>query len=98
MMDGGAVDEVTQEGEARGATPGVAYDPLADARSFAAPRAFLTEICAHSACPGQARISRLTARTPRPASPVPADFARVDLRCVEAIQGEGAVHLRYEVR
>ena len=24
--------------------------------------------------------------------------AQVDLRCVEAIQGEGAVHLRYEVR
>jgi len=24
--------------------------------------------------------------------------AMVDLRCVETIQGEGAVHLRYEVR
>jgi dihydrofolate reductase len=26
------------------------------------------------------------------------DAAEVDLRCVETIQGEGAVHLRYEVR
>src|SRR6266516_2279908 len=26
------------------------------------------------------------------------DAAQVDLRCVETIQGEGAVHLRYEVR
>ena len=26
------------------------------------------------------------------------DSAEVDLRCVETIQGEGAVHLRYEVR
>ena len=26
------------------------------------------------------------------------DTARVDLRCTEAIQGEGAVHLRYEVQ
>jgi dihydrofolate reductase len=26
------------------------------------------------------------------------DTARVDLRCTEAIQGEGALHLRYEVR
>jgi hypothetical protein len=24
--------------------------------------------------------------------------AQADLRCVETIQGEGAVHLRYEVR
>jgi hypothetical protein len=24
--------------------------------------------------------------------------AQVDLRCIEAIRGEGAVHLRYEVR
>jgi dihydrofolate reductase len=24
--------------------------------------------------------------------------ARADLRCTEAIQGEGAVHLRYEIR
>ena len=26
------------------------------------------------------------------------DTARVDLRCIEAVHGEGAVHLRYEVR
>ena len=26
------------------------------------------------------------------------DAGEVDLRCVETIQGEGAVHLRYEVR
>jgi riboflavin biosynthesis pyrimidine reductase len=26
------------------------------------------------------------------------DSDEVDLRCVETIQGEGAVHLRYEVR
>ena len=26
------------------------------------------------------------------------DGGEVDLRCVESIQGEGAVHLRYEVR
>jgi len=26
-----------------------------------------------------------------------AALARVDLRCVESVQGEGAVHLRYEV-
>jgi hypothetical protein len=25
------------------------------------------------------------------------DSARVDLRCVESVQGEGAVHLRYDV-
>jgi hypothetical protein len=25
------------------------------------------------------------------------DAAAVDLRCVETVQGEGAVHLRYEV-
>jgi dienelactone hydrolase len=32
------------DGAVPGATPGVAYDPLADARSFAAARAFLTEV------------------------------------------------------
>ena len=26
------------------------------------------------------------------------DSVQVDMRCVEAIEGEGAVHLRYEVR
>jgi len=26
------------------------------------------------------------------------DAARMDLRCIETVQGEGAVHLRYEVR
>jgi hypothetical protein len=26
------------------------------------------------------------------------DAAEVDLRCIETIHGEGAVHLRYEVR
>ena len=26
------------------------------------------------------------------------DSAQVDMRCVETVQGEGAVHLRYEVR
>jgi dihydrofolate reductase len=26
------------------------------------------------------------------------DTGKVDLRCVETIEGEGAVHLRYEVR
>ncbi len=26
------------------------------------------------------------------------DAGEVDLRCIETIQGEGAVHLRYEVR
>ena len=32
-----------------GATPGVAYDSLADARSFAATRAFLAEAFAETA-------------------------------------------------
>jgi len=26
------------------------------------------------------------------------DAGEVDLRCIETIEGEGAVHLRYEVR
>src|SRR5258708_17439475 len=49
IMYGGALHGFTHSGAAPGATPGVAYDPLADARSFAATRAFLTEIFADSA-------------------------------------------------
>jgi dienelactone hydrolase len=41
IMYGGAVHGFTHEGAAPGPIPGVAYDPLADARSFAATRAFL---------------------------------------------------------
>lgn len=44
IMYGGAVHGFTHSHAAPGAVPGVVYDPLADARSFAATRAFLTEI------------------------------------------------------
>lgn len=44
VMYGGALHGFTHSRAAPGATPGVAYDPLADARSFAAARAFLTEV------------------------------------------------------
>jgi dienelactone hydrolase len=43
IMYGGAVHGFTHEDASPGAIPGVAYDPLADRRSFAAARAFLTE-------------------------------------------------------
>jgi hypothetical protein len=43
-MYGGALHGFTHSGAVPGAVPGVAYDPLADGRSFAATRAFLTEI------------------------------------------------------
>jgi dienelactone hydrolase len=39
----GAVHGFTHRHATPGPTPGVAYDPLADARSFAATRAFLAE-------------------------------------------------------
>jgi len=38
-------------------------------------------------------VPKLTGRGVRLFGP-----AQADLRCIEAIQGEGAVHLRYEVR
>jgi dienelactone hydrolase len=44
IMYGGAMHGFTHRHAAPGATPGVAYDPRADARSFAATRAFLTEV------------------------------------------------------
>jgi len=43
IMYGGAVHGFTHADAAPGAMPGVAYDPLADARSFAAARSFLAE-------------------------------------------------------
>jgi dienelactone hydrolase len=49
IMYGGARHGFTHSGAAPGAIPGVAYDPLADARSFAATRAFLAEAFAESA-------------------------------------------------
>jgi len=44
IMYGGALHGFTHARAVPGATPGVAYDPLADARSFAATRAFLAEV------------------------------------------------------
>src|SRR5258707_1435961 len=44
VMYGGAQHGFTHSRAVPGATPAVAYDPLADARSFAAARAFLTEV------------------------------------------------------
>ncbi|HTU03992.1 MAG TPA: dienelactone hydrolase family protein, partial [Trebonia sp.] len=46
IMFGGALHGFTHSGAARGAVPGVAYDPAADRRSFAATRAFLADIFA----------------------------------------------------
>ena len=43
IMYGGAMHGFTHEDARPGAIPGVAYDPLADRRSFAAARAFLAE-------------------------------------------------------
>jgi dienelactone hydrolase len=49
IMYGGAEHGFTHSRAAPGAIPGVAYDPLADARSFAATRAFLAEAFTESA-------------------------------------------------
>jgi dienelactone hydrolase len=49
IMYGGAVHGFTHSRAVPGATPGVAYDPLADARSFAAARDFLAEAFTDSA-------------------------------------------------
>lgn len=46
IMYGSALHGFTHSRATPGAVPGVAYDPLADSRSFAATRAFLTEIFA----------------------------------------------------
>lgn len=46
IMYGGALHGFTHTRAAPGAVPGVAYDPLADGRSFAATRDFLNEIFA----------------------------------------------------
>jgi len=43
IMYGGAVHGFTHEHAVPGAIPGVAYDALADRRSFLAARTFLTE-------------------------------------------------------
>jgi dienelactone hydrolase len=43
IMYGGAVHGFTHEHAVPGITPGVAYDPLADQRSFEAARTFLIE-------------------------------------------------------
>jgi dienelactone hydrolase len=43
VIYGNAMHGFTHEHAKPGATPGVAYDPIADARSFAATRAFLAE-------------------------------------------------------
>jgi dienelactone hydrolase len=49
IMYGGALHGFTHEGTALGAIPGVAYDPRADARSFAAARSFLAGLFADGA-------------------------------------------------
>ena len=49
IMYGGAEHGFTHSRAAPGAIPGVAYEPLADARSFAATRAFLAEAFTESA-------------------------------------------------
>jgi dienelactone hydrolase len=46
IMYGGAMHGFTHSRAKPGAVPGVAYDPLADSRSFAAARSFLAEIFA----------------------------------------------------
>jgi dienelactone hydrolase len=46
VMYGGALHGFTHKHAVPGAMPGVAFDPLADERSFAATRAFLTEALA----------------------------------------------------
>ena len=56
IMYGGAMHGFTHEHATPGAIPGVAYDALADQRSFAATRAFLAEALAPTAPhPGTAR-------------------------------------------
>jgi dienelactone hydrolase len=52
-MYGGALHGFTHSRAAPGAVPGVAYDPSADNRSFAAASSFLTEIFAASTSSGQ---------------------------------------------
>jgi dienelactone hydrolase len=44
IMYGGALHGFTHSGAPQGAIPGIAYDPRADNRSFAAASAFLAEI------------------------------------------------------
>jgi dienelactone hydrolase len=46
VMYGGALHGFTHKHAVPGAMPGVAFDPLADERSFAATRTFLTEALA----------------------------------------------------
>ena len=46
IMYGGALHGFTHADAAPGTVPGVAYDPLADSRSFAATRAFLADVFA----------------------------------------------------
>jgi dienelactone hydrolase len=47
IMYGGALHGFTHSRAVPGTVPGVAYDPLADQRSFAAARSFLAEVFAH---------------------------------------------------
>jgi len=49
LSDGGAQHGFTHKHASPGATPGVAYNSLADNRSFAATRAFLAETFAPAA-------------------------------------------------
>jgi dienelactone hydrolase len=59
IMYGGAMHGFTHEHATPGAIPGVAYDALADRRSFAATLAFLAEALAPTAPhPGTARSTR----------------------------------------
>ena len=51
IIFGGALHGFTHSGAAPGAVPGVAYDPAADRRSFAATRAFLADIFADLRAP-----------------------------------------------
>ena len=52
IMYGGAMHGFTHEHAVPGAVPGVAYDALADQRSFLAARTFLAEVTLSSPAPG----------------------------------------------
>jgi dienelactone hydrolase len=54
IMYGGALHGFTHSHAQPGATPGVAYNPLADARSFTATRTFVAEIFGSSKVRGMA--------------------------------------------
>jgi len=57
-MYGGALHGFTHSDAIPGAVPGVAYDPVADARSFEAVRGFLSEVFAPG--PGESGAIRVS--------------------------------------